>query len=451
MATDAQADQQARDERRWQDALRSGLRHLAAGLPVDAISVLDEANSLWPDHIPILRSLAAAHLRAGHASDALAVFATILATNPRDAEALQGKGLALHLLEDRENALNAFRCAVTAQPHAWRSLQSIADITPCEEERLDAIGRAATVLCHLCEDTAAQPILFFRCMNALLDAGRDADAVGFVRQNFARFDDQSTACACLARACYETGNFRAALEHRQDSLVCSAPGPAKISPRPPFKPDAAVAALLKVFAIFQAGGVTPFLAAGTLLGFHRNGGPLVYDRDVDIGVLSSPGTAPDIYRILREDPGLMLARRARPNDRYFALDVDGTGVDVFIYEERAGKLHCGLGSLPGDIAWRFSAFGLKKAVYGDRTWTVPDNPDRYLAETYGPGWRTPDRAFASVLSSPALFSTDPYARAYYALIRAETSRRIGDVEKARRLLQQSPLPVLLPQINEDTA
>ncbi len=257
MATDAQADQKARGERRWQDALRSGLRHLAAGLPDDAISVLDEANSLWPDHIPILQSLAAAHLRAGHASDALAVFANILATNPRDAEALHGKGLALHLLEDRENALNAFRCAVTAQPYAWRSLQSIADITPCEEERLDAIGRAATLLCHLCEDPAVQPILFVRCMNALLNAGRDEDAVGFVRQNFARFEDQSTAYACLARACYETGNFRAALEHRQDSAsVFSAPGAAKISPRPPFKPDAAISALLKVFAIFQAGGVS---------------------------------------------------------------------------------------------------------------------------------------------------------------------------------------------------
>lgn len=39
---------------------------------------------------------------------------------------------------------------------------------------------------------------------------------------------------------------------------------------------------------------------------------------------------------------------------------------------------------------------------------MPTNAERYLEETYGLDWRKPDKGFASVISSPALYDVDPY-------------------------------------------
>ncbi len=246
----------------------------------------------------------------------------------------------------------------------------------------------------------------------------------------------------LARTLYHQGRFREAFA-QACFLFANTVDPAPAAKVPSaLVSDTAVRVLSDILGILASSGVTAFLAAGTLLGFHRDGGPLAHDRDIDIGVLRDPHGGPDIAAILRACPGILLPRIARPGDRYFGLQHKGVAIDIFVHDQTDGHLACGFSDLNGDIEWRFSRFGPARADYGGQRWTIPENPERYLAETYGPGWRVPDTGFASAVSSPALFQTDIYARAYYAVMRARTARLGRNAEKANALLRQSPLPVL---------
>jgi len=283
-------------------------------------------------------------------------------------------------------------------------------------------------------------------VRSLLDARRGHEAVEFIGRNTARFHDRSTAHDWLARASYETGDYREALRQKQYALSPGQHGLADGPSSPSFSPDAAARALCGIGKILEAAGISWFLAAGTLLGFYRDGAPLAHDRDVDIGVLADAVGGPDLAGVIREHPALLLDRRARPGDRYFPLTFEGIAVDIFLYEPGDGALHCGLGRLVGDVAWRFTSFGLKAADFQGQTCNIPDDPDRYLDETYGYGWQMPDTGYASALSSPALCDVDPYVRAYYALARALKARLSGDEAKVRALLRQSPVRVGLPDL-----
>ncbi|WP_299950286.1 tetratricopeptide repeat protein [Hyphomonas sp. BRH_c22] len=432
----------------WQECLRAGQQCLAAGRPGDAILALRLANRLQPGRSPIVLSLAIAWLRTGEADKALACFNEVMGLDPADLQARHGRGLALDALDQREEALAAFRAVTSNSRDAWASWQSIADITPHEDERIHAIDQAADALVRLCERGQPAARLFTSCAAALLDAHRGRAAIAFIAGNASRFPDAATVHDCLARARYETGDFREAFRQKQCAVSRRrGPGPERLPAG--FSPDTAAGALCSIGEILDAAGVPFFLAAGTLLGFYRAGQPLAHDRDVDIGILASQDGAADVARIIRDHSGLVLARRARPADRYFALTVKGIGVDIFLYELSGDALHCGLGRLTGDVAWRFTPFRLKTASFKGATWNIPDNPERYLAETYGPGWQTPDEGFASVISSPALFQVDPYTRAYYALSRADKALKQGDSEKAAALLRQSPVPISLACPGDD--
>jgi tetratricopeptide (TPR) repeat protein len=430
--------------RSWQHYLRAGQKCLATGRSEDALPPLLAANRLHPGHAPVLQSLGAAFLRTGAPDLALAWFDQLLSLNPVDGRALHGRGLALHALMDGPAALAAFRQSVACQPDAWQSWGSLADITPDEDERIGAIQCAADARLRLCGSGQNRPRNSADCAKALLDARRGHEAVAFIRRNAAKFGNEGAAHDQLARAFYETGNYHAALKHKRSALSLGQHDFSGSPLPPPFSPDAAARALCAIAEILDAAGIRYFLAAGTLLGFHRSGAPLVHDRDIDVGVLADESGGPDLARVIREHPGLLLDRRARPGDRYFALTFQAIAVDIFLYEPCDGGLQCGLGRLAGDVAWRFTSFGIRAADFQGRTWPIPDDPERYLTETYGPGWQTPDTGFASALSSPALFEVDPYVRAYYALSRAHTCRRMGDPAKARALLRQSPVCVDLP-------
>tara|TARA_R110001606_G_scaffold99949_1_gene220150 strand:+ start:4769 stop:5848 length:1080 start_codon:yes stop_codon:yes gene_type:complete len=338
---------------------------------------------------------------------------------------------------------------VSYHPDAAESWASIADITPHEDERINALQYRADALLRWCDGIDARPRDHADCARALLDAKRASEAIVFISDKAANFHDRAAAHDWLASALYESGAYREALRQKRAALAAGQPpSPARPSG---FNPDAAVRALRGIIQILAAAGIMAFPAAGTLLGICRDGAPLGHDRDVDIGVLGDLQGGPDLARIIRQHPDLLLNPRSRPGDRYFALTFKTIAVDIFLYEPGDGGLHCGLGRRAGDVAWRFTAFGLKDVSYHGQVWTVPDNPERYLAETYGPDWRTPDTGFASVLSSPALFAVNPYVRAYYALSRAHGCLLSGDTAKARALLRQSPVPVDLPGLADRTS
>lgn len=385
---------------------------------------------------------AAALLRAGRSDEALNAFDAALRAAPEHAPGHHGRGLALHRLGARDAALEAFRTAVRLAPDAWKSWRSIAEITPDEPERMDAVAQTAEALMSRCRSPGAAPDIFAACARALIDAHRYDEAAAFIRLRARRFGSLAAAYDLLARAFYRQGAFEAAFRYMQRALIAPDDRPAAIpQQRMRFEPDGAIAALIELWEILEAAGLRPFLAAGTLLGFYQSGAPLPHDRDVDVGILSSAEDTPDICGLLRRHPAVLLATSARPGERYFALTHKGIAADIFLYEMRGDHVLCGLSAREGDIQWRFSRFALAEVRYAGRDWRMPDAPERYLAESYGPGWQTPDKGYASAVSSPALHQVSPYTRAYYAAARARRARLAGDRVKAEALLDQSPLPV----------
>tara|TARA_B100000614_G_scaffold260706_1_gene288288 strand:+ start:7931 stop:9319 length:1389 start_codon:yes stop_codon:yes gene_type:complete len=422
----------------WREAMRSGQALLQAGQAEEAeeaVASFERATLARPDDVAARLNLAIAAYRAGEPERAAELCDTILITAPELPDAHQLKGLALHALGDHAGALAAFRKAVAISPNSAKSWASIADIADDEDERIEAVEHAASVMLAACHESGATPSVLHRCISALISAQRFDDATSMLDSHRTRLD-AVTYHDLLARTLYRKGAFEAAFRAKEFALLGMDLRSLPNTPKPSdFAPDAAMSAVAELSDILGSAGIECFLAAGTLLGMYREGRPLAHDRDADIGVMRGG----DVAGVIRSHPSLMLAHDARPGDRYFALSFRNVAIDIFVHDARNDHLVCGVSSTPGDIQWRFSPFRLKRIEIAGRIWRIPDNAERYLAESYGPGWRTPDKGFASAISSPALFGVSDHARGYYALTRAKKSLLIGDAVKARALLRQSPV------------
>lgn len=381
-------------------------------------------------------------LRSGDPARALTAFNALLLSNPEHATCLQGRGLALSALGRRVEALDDFRSACAISKDAWASAASIADITPDENERLAALNLSADGLLRLCRgETPAR--LFETASRALADARRYEELDVFVRQHAGRFSDPARSSDWRARAAYELGRFGDAFEWQQDALLRT---DAANQCRPALAglPDNALDVVSELGSWLQDLGLPVFLVAGTLLGFMRNGGPLAHDRDIDIGLFRGPEGGPDLADVVRCHPGLILPRSARRGDGYLGLMHRGVALDIFLYERQGEYVTCGLSDRRGDIRWRFSGFGLVNCTFGGHRFLVPDRPEQYLEESYGPNWTLTDEGYSSAVSSPALDCVDIRVRSFYAAARARAALQSGNLSKARALAKQSPLLITLP-------
>ncbi|WP_158085626.1 tetratricopeptide repeat protein [Henriciella aquimarina] len=420
--------------------MHAGTGFLRAGDFAAAARDFRRALETRPHHPGTLQTLAGVLLRAGKPEEACSAFDRLTRLAPGMSEAWHGLGLARHAKGNHAGALLAFRHSVRVAPTSWRSWQSIADITPSEAERRAAIRQA----CQSLKDAAGRdPHKIMSYVNALRDAHDFSRMAAFIEANWTRFPSRAQAYERHAHALYNMGHYSDAFVQMKEALKATTEGPSqRVVNSSRFTPSAATDALQAVYNILTGAGLVCFPAAGTLLGLVRTGAPLAHDRDIDIGVLQQDGRRPDIAGLIRRHPALILERRARPGDRYFALNYQGIAVDIFLYTPIGEHVVCGFSDRRGDIAWRYARFGLCKARFGRFAWPVPENAEHYLAQTYGPGWSEPDPGFASVVSAPALYPTNPYARAFYAAGRARRSLLAGDADRARALAARSPLPLM---------
>ncbi|WP_300378310.1 tetratricopeptide repeat protein [Henriciella sp.] len=426
--------------RGWKALVVSGTGLFRSGDLTGAARMFRRAIRLRPYEPRTHYQLASILLRDGKAHEASRIFREATRLAPRMAESWHGLGLALHASGDGRAALSAFRTCVRIDAGIWRAWQSIADITPSEHERISALKMARQHLGKLASQPTAGPAKLVYYADALADMLDFEEVARLIAARAEAFPDRATASERHARALYNTGNYQGAFRQMTSALAATRPCPAS---GPDLDTPAALDVLDEVCTVLSRAGLAAFPASGTLLGLVRDGHLLAHDRDVDIGILQAGAQRPDLARFIRRHPGLMLERRARPGDRYFALTCRGIAVDLFVYTRRGDHTLCGFSDLPGDIQWRFAKFSLREACFGQLTCTIPADPRRYLAESYGPGWTRQDTGFASAISSPALFETDPFARAFYSAGRARAAIRAGDTAKARALIHQSPIPIIL--------
>jgi hypothetical protein len=91
----------------------------------------------------------------------------------------------------------------------------------------------------------------------------------------------------------------------------------------------------------------------------------------------------------------------RPYSRSFVHAPSGCALDLFFLQPEGDSFLCGLDTRPLPTLSRLKRFGRREWKWAGTTFPVPDPPEQYLAEIYGPSWTIPDPHYDTVLSNPA--------------------------------------------------
>jgi hypothetical protein len=280
------------------------------------------------------------------------------------------------------------------QPAVWNNLgilQAHAGETP---QALEAFRRTLVL------QPGFQPAQRGACLALYaMKRGGEAEAI---------LPDSSERSLLEAQALREAGDLEGAAEAYRNAIRALEirDEPALKAQEPPYSPEGARQALWAAKERLDAAGIEFFLMAGTLLGVVRNGDLLPHDKDLDLGVawgVSREGLVNTLCAgglfTVPWDQGILPPER--PWFRGFLHTGSGSRLDVFFLQPEGGTLLSGFDCLPRPVHCRLSAFGLKDWPWRGETWKVPDPPENYLAEVYGPGWRIPDLHYDTVLSNPA--------------------------------------------------
>ncbi len=140
----------------------------------------------------------------------------------------------------------------------------------------------------------------------------------------------------------------------------------------------------------EAYNVQPFLNSGTLLGYFRDGRPIPYDDDFDLGILLPGDTLDEVFNNWR---GFRRALGKQFNvidkGSFVAIKLsNGVQVDLFAAWTNEDDLYihpyCW-----ADVKQQALA-PLKTLTIRGRNFPIPADPDAILSVNYGPNWRVPD-------------------------------------------------------------
>ena len=341
---------------------QEGLAHLRSGRCLEAAAALTAAAEGLADHPDVWTQLGASLVGADQSMKARDCFTRSLALAPRQPEVWNNLGMLLLHAGENQAALDAFQRSLALQP----------GLLPARRNA---------------------------CL-ALYALGRDAEAEALLPES-------SDRSQLRGQALRERGELEAATEAYREAIRLweragdSAPAHAWS----PFSRDAARRALFEAQDRLDGAGLPFRLWAGTLLGVVRNGDLLDHDKDLDLAMdwdvsreavvtaLCAGGlfSVPWFQGILPSD---------RPWHRSFVHAGTGCTLDVFFLCPDGDSYLCGFDHRPIPVVSRLTALPQRDCLWSGRAWRVPDPPEHYLAEIYGPSWRVPDPTYDTVLSNP---------------------------------------------------
>jgi len=152
--------------------------------------------------------------------------------------------------------------------------------------------------------------------------------------------------------------------------------------------------------IFRAEwGYTLFPAYGSMLGAIREQSFIGHDDDFDCGYISDRSDSEDVRQELISIAHRLVDLGFNITLRRTCIHVRRRGdklrVDIFhFYFSDAGELQFPFGYAGATPYERGDFTGWSEASLAGRMVFVPANPERFLAHTYGPNWRTPDPGFS---------------------------------------------------------
>lgn len=170
-----------------------------------------------------------------------------------------------------------------------------------------------------------------------------------------------------------------------------------------FKPDRAMKALCDFIALCEDNEVKAFPTAGTLLGLHRDGALMSYDKDIDIAI-STEDSMDMIKVMLAKNPRYRIDINIIQLNTYMSIyDLkQSITIDILKFWEEDERFYYGW-QLPGKYEKEsrlltFTPFCLIKRKFREHELYTPDNCDLFLSEMYG-NWRVPDPYYYSVLAN----------------------------------------------------
>lgn len=189
-------------------------------------------------------------------------------------------------------------------------------------------------------------------------------------------------------------------------------------------------------AVMDAVGVEFFLISGTLLGAVRENDILGHDKDIDVGVMDTPGLDKTALETALRGSGKFSVKPYQVPTLLRVQHASGVMIDVFWHRLEDGLIvHEGMKS-----KWWNAPFDLVDLPFLGDTYRGPDNYSRYLGENYG-NWEKPDAEFETFVDTPNMVVTSEgeivwyyYCKLfdYYNQGRAPQFRKVAAALKALR-------------------
>ena len=160
----------------------------------------------------------------------------------------------------------------------------------------------------------------------------------------------------------------------------------------------------KLKQTFENHNIPGFLAAGTLLGFIRDGGFMPHDDDIDVGVLPSKWRPNELLKTMVEEDGYTFefAFKFRGKTVEFKVSWRDVPIDVFCYERENDDLYCTCfyyfpertyPNAAANTPWRIHEYNITSLTQANlcgMLFPIPSEPEKVLEKLYGADWRVPN-------------------------------------------------------------
>lgn len=368
----------------------------------------------------------------GRCSEAAEILGAAAAGPGASAEVWAHLGMALVGLDRSTEALACFeRCLALApdQDGLWYSLGILHLHAGANGPAFDAFQRALQLQpgMHAARQYACQ---------ALYGLGRDAEADALFPDSPERLILKAQALCGQGEYERSMAAYRAAIQRREAGVE-----PVESAPVRTFTPEGGRKALLAAQKRLDAAGIPFCLFAGTLLGVIRDGDLLPHDKDLDLGVPWDVDRRRAVDTLCAGGEFIVpwaqgIQPTERPWHRSFVHVDTRCVMDLFFLKPEGRSFLCGFDHRPHPVLSRVGAFTLVDRPWNGSTWKVPDPPEAYLEEIYGPGWRTPDPGYDTVLSNPRRCPESRAIVLCLGYLRIHEAVAAGRWRMARRLAQQ---------------
>lgn len=416
--------------------MKRGMNFHESGQNLAAAKIFEIAYRRDPFAIAAILNMGSSYYKAKYYPEAEDAYKEALRLQPENATAHYGLAMVYEEIGDRQAARTQFQNAAELNPDSGKPWMSLAQVTLEEAPRLQALYRAVDWAKRQLEvHNSPASVLMEAC--AYLQEARLFAEVRTASERALKQDSTShEAKSRMVSACLGLHDYTAAADAQRRVIMECKPKYKRLMHDDTFAKSAAMA-LIEVQKTLGDTGIPFFLVAGTLLGCIRDKGPLPHDKDLDIGIIGEVSNS-DVVEALRANSDFTCPLFYSEDDINLSVSHNGTmGIDIFRHERTDNSIWFGFDRHPGCIKWRFTPFGFEQRTFFNAPFIIPDEPERYLRETYG-SWEKTDTGFSSVLSSPARYDVDnEYLRcmAYYRLWLAIHRR---DKDHLDKIFSQTP-------------